>query len=136
VGLAAFSPERFVTLVAALVSPEQRELRYVNAGHPAPALWGDGREPIWLESTGPLVSPVLRSSTWEAPVLSIDPGDHLLIYTDGVSDALADEDGRAEQRSRARSGGWPEAARRSSTRFSPTSVTTWPAGRRPTISRC
>ena len=25
-------------------------------------------------------------------------GDHLLLYTDGVSETLADEDGRAEQR--------------------------------------
>src|SRR6185436_13288271 len=30
-GLAAFSPERFVTLVAALISPEEGCLRYVNA---------------------------------------------------------------------------------------------------------
>jgi sigma-B regulation protein RsbU (phosphoserine phosphatase) len=97
-GLAAFSPERFVTLVAALLSPEQRQLRYVNAGHPPIALWGSGREPVWLASTGPLVSPVLTASTWEAPVVAIDQGDHLLLYTDGVSDALADEDGRAEHR--------------------------------------
>jgi sigma-B regulation protein RsbU (phosphoserine phosphatase) len=39
-GLAAFSPERFVTLVAALVSPTERVVRYVNAGHPPILLWG------------------------------------------------------------------------------------------------
>ena len=33
-GLAAFSPERFVTLVAALIAPDRSQLRYVNAGHP------------------------------------------------------------------------------------------------------
>ena len=26
----------------------------------------------------------------------MDAGDHLLLYTDGISDALADDDGRAE----------------------------------------
>jgi phosphoserine phosphatase RsbU/P len=111
-GLAAFSPERFVTLVAALVSPDERQLRYVNAGHPSIALWGPGRDLQWLESTGPLVTPVLRNATWDAPAVSIGAGDHLLMYTDGISEALADEDGRAEERfarliDRAREGDGP-----------------------------
>jgi len=97
-GLAAFSPERFVTLVAALISPDEREVRYVNAGHPAVVLWGRSRAPLWLESTGPLISPVLTAATWDAPVVRIDDGDHLLLYTDGVSETLADADGRAEER--------------------------------------
>jgi phosphoserine phosphatase RsbU/P len=97
-GLAAFSPERFVTLVAALVAPEEGHLRYVNAGHPPVALWGDSRELGWLESTGPLVSPVLSASRWEAPVVPIVEGDQLLLYTDGVSEVLADTDGCTEAR--------------------------------------
>ncbi len=48
-GLAAFSPERFVTLVAALIAPDERQLRYVNAGHPPIVLWGRTREPLWLD---------------------------------------------------------------------------------------
>ena len=97
-GLAAFSPDRFVTLVAALLSPDQRELRYVNAGHPPIALWNGSQELRWLESTGPLVSPVLLTSSWEEPVVRLEEGNHLLLYTDGVSETLADEDGRAELR--------------------------------------
>jgi sigma-B regulation protein RsbU (phosphoserine phosphatase) len=97
-GLAAFSADRFVTLVSALISPEERQLRYVNAGHPSIVLWGTTREPLWLGSTGPLISPALKSSTWDAPVVPMNEGDHLLLYTDGVSETLADEDGRVEQR--------------------------------------
>jgi sigma-B regulation protein RsbU (phosphoserine phosphatase) len=97
-GLAAFSPDRFVTLVAALISPDERHLRYVNAGHPPIVLWGRTRAPLWLGSTGPLVSPVLMGSTWDAPVVPMNEGDHLLLYTDGVWETLADEDGRAEKR--------------------------------------
>jgi phosphoserine phosphatase RsbU/P len=97
-GLAAFSPDRFVTLIAALVSPEERQLQYVNAGHPPIVLWGRAREPLWLGSTGPLVSPVLRASTWDAQIVPMNEGDHLLLYTDGIWETLADEDGRAEQR--------------------------------------
>ena len=53
---------------------------------------------VWLESTGPLVSPALTGSTWDAAVVPMHDGDHLLLYTDGVWEALADEDGRAEER--------------------------------------
>ena len=96
-GLAAFRPDQFVTLVAALISPEERQMRYVNAGHPPAVVWGGAREPQWLESTGPLVSPVLTASTWRAPAVAIEEGDHVLFYTDGVSEPLADDDGRAEE---------------------------------------
>jgi phosphoserine phosphatase RsbU/P len=99
-GLSAFSSERFVTLVAALVAPDEGRLRYVNAGHPPMFLFGPSRAAVWLESTGPLVSPVLRGSRWEAPTVPISAGDQLLLYTDGVWDALADADGRAEHRFR------------------------------------
>ena len=97
-GIAAFSPDRFVTLVAALVSPAERQLRYVNAGHPPIAVWGTSRPPRWFDSTGPLVSPILTSPIWEAGVVPVETGDHLLLYTDGVSDALADENGDSEGR--------------------------------------
>jgi sigma-B regulation protein RsbU (phosphoserine phosphatase) len=97
-GLAAFGYERFVTLVAALISPDERCLRYVNAGHPPAALWGRGGEPRWLGSTGPLVSPALTGSTWNTAVVPMSEGDQLLFYTDGVWDVLADEDGCAEER--------------------------------------
>ena len=58
-------------------------------------MWGT-RDPLWLESTGPLVSPVLTGMTWEASVVPMSPSDHILLYTDGVWELLADEDGRAE----------------------------------------
>lgn len=96
-GLAAFSPERFVTVVAALVAPDERRLRYANAGHPPPVLWSAIREPIWLESTGLLVSPALPTR-WEARDVLIAEGDQLLLYTDGVSEVLAGTDGSAEMR--------------------------------------
>ena len=97
-GLASFSPDRFVTLIAALLSPDEGQVRYVNAGHPPILAWGAGRQPTWFESTGPLVSPALTTATWDAPVVSIDEGSQLLLYTDGIWEILADNDGRAEQR--------------------------------------
>ena len=87
-GIAPFGFERFVTLVAARVSPSNGLLTYVNAGHPAGLLWNDGGRRDRLESTGPLLSPALSGAHWEAAALPIAAGDHLLLYTDGVLDAL------------------------------------------------
>ena len=95
-GMGAFSAERFVTLVAALLCPRERQLRYVNAGHPPIGVWGSGRPPLWLESTGPLISPVLSGLAWEAATVPLDPDDHVLLYTDGISETLAGDDGSAE----------------------------------------
>jgi hypothetical protein len=97
-----------VTLVAALISADEREMRYVNAGHPPMAVWGRTGAVRWLESTGPLVSPALTGSTWNAPVVSLDAGDHVLLYTDGAWDTLADDDGRAEARLQAAIADAPE----------------------------
>ena len=106
-GLSAFSADRFVTLIAALASPQERQLRYVNAGHPPLVLWGT-RKPLWLQSTGPLVSPVLTGLTWEPSVVPMSRGDHVLLFTDGVWELLADEDGRAEARLTSTIEGVPE----------------------------
>lgn len=95
-GLATFSPERFVTMVAVLIEPSSGRLRYVNAGHPSAVVWGDSRDVVWLESTGPLVSPVLRNCEWDQRVVSMEEGDRLLLYTDGISDPLIEHDRPSE----------------------------------------
>jgi sigma-B regulation protein RsbU (phosphoserine phosphatase) len=100
-GLAAFGPERFVTLFAAVIAPDEHRLRYVNAGHPPIAQWSPVRGPVWLQSTGPLVSPVLPASGWETEAVPMDVGDQLLLYTDGVSDVLGEANGSAEMPIRA-----------------------------------
>ena len=89
----AFGSERFVTLIAAVISLEERSIEYVNAGHPAGLLVGSGGDVKALSSTGPLVSPALRDCAWEQRRAAFSAGDLLLLYTDGVGDALGgDED--------------------------------------------
>ena len=99
--LAAFGFERFVTLFAAVVPPDATELRFVNAGHPPGQLWSASRTPVALGSTGPLISPALTPSRWTVESVSLGEGDRLLLYTDGVSDALMDRDQSGEDRIRA-----------------------------------
>jgi phosphoserine phosphatase RsbU/P len=99
--LAAFGEERFVTLFAAVVRPDAMELRYVNAGHPPGFLWSASRAPLALASTGPLISPALPLCTWNVETVSVEEGDRLLLYTDGVSEALENGSHPGEERIRA-----------------------------------
>ena len=85
----AFGAERFVTLIAAVVSLDERRVDYVNAGHPAGLLFTAAQGVSRLPSTGPLVSPAFRDSVWEQRSVAFNKDDLLLLYTDGVSDALA-----------------------------------------------
>ena len=95
--MTAFGPEKFVTLIAAVLSIEEGRLHYVNAGHPAGLLRTKTQGLVRLASTGPLVSPAFRSCKWEEQSVSVGAGDLLLLYTDGVADALAREDDSGEE---------------------------------------
>lgn len=99
-GIASFGVERFVTLIAAVASAADRQLTFVNAGHPAGLMW-NASGVTRLDSTGPLVSPALSASRWERGIVPFAAGDRLLLYTDGVSDALAWDEGVGEERLKA-----------------------------------
>ena len=95
--LAPFGFEKFVTIFAALVAPGERRLRYVNAGHPPAIVWSDAGAPMWLRSTGPLISPALAVPTWQVETVPVDTGSRLLLYTDGVTEAFEDDDGGTQR---------------------------------------
>jgi phosphoserine phosphatase RsbU/P len=87
---------RFATMVIGWLR-DDGTLSLVNAGHCPPLIVrADGRlDPI--PSTGPVVG-VLASPRWETATLTLAAGEHLLLYTDGVTEATAadseDEFGR------------------------------------------
>ncbi|HXW06987.1 MAG TPA: SpoIIE family protein phosphatase [Vicinamibacterales bacterium] len=109
--MASFGPERFVTLIAAIISTEEQQVVYVNAGHPPGLLLNTEDGVQRLESTGPLVSTALPICAWEQRRLPMSTGDLLVLFTDGVSDTLATEDDMGEEAilaaSRAHVGGGP-----------------------------
>lgn len=69
--------------------PVARRLHYVNAGHESPfVLRNNGRHSrtIRLESGGPVIG-LVRRPAYRERVVSLDPGDLLVAYTDGLCEA-------------------------------------------------
>ncbi|WP_214020207.1 PP2C family protein-serine/threonine phosphatase [Methanoculleus sp.] len=81
----------FVTLLYAVFDEQARTLTYVNAGHNPPVLRrGDGTVET-LEPTGPVIG-FLEGVEFEDVEVPLRPGDLLVFYTDGVTEA-ENEDG-------------------------------------------
>jgi sigma-B regulation protein RsbU (phosphoserine phosphatase) len=81
------SATMFATLFFGVLDPENGSLLFVNGGHELPALVGPNGIKERLATTGPLVG-VLRGARFEIEAACIEPGDVLLAWTDGVTDAL------------------------------------------------
>ena len=83
-----FDGSRFVTAVLARLDVATGRLQWVSAGHPPPLLVRNGRvaKTLELDPTTPLG---LGLSTDEVAVGTedLEPGDTLLFYTDGVTEA-------------------------------------------------
>ena len=86
-GLRDFDASRFVTLCCARVEAGGGALRYVNAGHPEPIARTGAAGPVLLGPTGPLLSSALGDLPCDEAGLALGPGDTLLFYTDGVTEA-------------------------------------------------
>ena len=65
----------------------RRELIYINAGHPQPIIRASLPTPLVLDSTGPLLTSALSDLPWEQVTVEFGPGDSILFYTDGVTEA-------------------------------------------------
>lgn len=77
---------RYATFFFAELDPASRVLTYVNAGHNPPMVLR-GKEAIPLPPTG-LVVGLLEDATFEQSTVQLEPGDVLLAYTDGISEAM------------------------------------------------
>ncbi|HVF49861.1 MAG TPA: SpoIIE family protein phosphatase [Pyrinomonadaceae bacterium] len=77
---------RFATLFLALYDEPTRQLRYTNAGHNAPLLVRASGSLERLDAGGTVVGAFDWSHYTEADAL-LEPGDLLLIFSDGISEA-------------------------------------------------
>jgi phosphoserine phosphatase RsbU/P len=76
----------FATMFFGVLDPESGEFLYINGGHNPPVLSrADGRTEL-LQPTGPAVG-ILPDCSYSLGHVRLDPGDALLMYTDGVPEA-------------------------------------------------
>jgi sigma-B regulation protein RsbU (phosphoserine phosphatase) len=86
----ASTANRYATFFYAQYDPCDHTLAYVNAGHNPPVVLR-GDEVLRLEADGPVVG-LLPRAQYRQSELVMSPGDILLAYTDGISEAMTLDD--------------------------------------------
>ncbi|MFN2116408.1 MAG: SpoIIE family protein phosphatase [Candidatus Promineifilaceae bacterium] len=77
----------FVTVFYAHWDPETGILTYANGGHNPPLLIKANGKPIWLKAPG-IALGILPEIEIPNNSIALDPGDTLILYTDGVTEAV------------------------------------------------
>jgi serine phosphatase RsbU (regulator of sigma subunit) len=78
-------------LFFAKIDPQTNELRYCNAGLPAPMLLRGGKTLELLEEGGPILGAV-KQATYQTGTIRLAPGDMLVAYSDGVTECRNADD--------------------------------------------
>jgi Serine phosphatase RsbU, regulator of sigma subunit len=78
----------FVTVFCGILNFKSGELLYSNAGHNPPLLVRTGQDPEWLELPEGFFLGVFEESQYYTKKVELRSGDLLLVYTDGVTEAL------------------------------------------------
>jgi sigma-B regulation protein RsbU (phosphoserine phosphatase) len=84
-------PDRFVSLVYAVLDPARGTLVYANAGHPAPVLLRPDGTVRRLKRGGPVLG-VVAEADYEEGLLALQRGDRLVLVTDGITEATSRSD--------------------------------------------
>jgi serine phosphatase RsbU (regulator of sigma subunit) len=81
----------FVTLLAIVIDPADNTATMVNAAHPSPLIYrratGDVIEAVGVEMTGLPLGP-FDGFQYPSALISLEPGDCVLAFTDGVTEAM------------------------------------------------
>jgi len=78
----------FVTVFLGRYDPDSRRLTYCNAGHNPPALYRQQEQEVeWLAPTGAAIG-LIEDNALGLGEVWLEEGDMLLLYTDGVTEAI------------------------------------------------
>lgn len=86
----ASASNRYATFFYGQYHPAALRLDYVNAGHNAPILFREGAGVTRLEDGGTVVG-LLRNAPYRQSSVTLRPGDTLLLFTEGISEAMTVE---------------------------------------------
>jgi phosphoserine phosphatase RsbU/P len=78
----------FVTLFYAVLDAREMTLNYVNAGHNPPLLLQDGAAAVLLLKAKGIALGVIDEVDLQSVKVDLKPGDVLVLYTDGVTEAI------------------------------------------------
>jgi sigma-B regulation protein RsbU (phosphoserine phosphatase) len=93
----ASASNRYATFFYGQYNSQTRMLTYVNAGHNAPVVWrqaGQSAEEIVRLTQGGTVIGLFPEASYQEGCMQLSPGDVLVAYTDGISEAM---DGKDEE---------------------------------------
>lgn len=82
--------EMFITLFYGVLDTAKKEMQYVNAGHELPLLFGEDRKICMRLATTGTAMGIVENYSFEMERVDFLPGDVLLFYTDGATDARRD----------------------------------------------
>lgn len=83
---ANITAEKFVTLFYGILDANQKTMQYTSAGHPRPILKNASGEVTQLENGGAVLG-VFPNWKYEDSVVQLAPGDQLVLFTDGITEA-------------------------------------------------
>ena len=78
----------FVTLLYAVFDPSNGLLNYANGGHNPPIIVHPDGTSTLLPATGGIALGVAPKFQYEEGTVILDPGDTIVLYTDGVTEAM------------------------------------------------
>jgi sigma-B regulation protein RsbU (phosphoserine phosphatase) len=81
------APNRYATFFYAQYETTTRVLQYVNAGHNPPMIFRRSGEVVRLDIGGPVIG-LIEGCVYEQGQVTLEPGDLLVAFTDGVSEAM------------------------------------------------
>ena len=80
--------EMFVTVFFAVLDPVSATVTYVNAGHNPPLLYRAATQQVTTLKEHGIALGVIPNISLRDQEISVEPGDVLLLYTDGVTEAM------------------------------------------------
>lgn len=84
---ASEDPRSYFTLVAGVIDAPRRELVICQAGHPRPLVLRPSGKTEWLGEGGFPIG-LYREMDWDDFRVDFGPGDRLIVYSDGVTEAM------------------------------------------------
>jgi serine phosphatase RsbU (regulator of sigma subunit)/anti-sigma regulatory factor (Ser/Thr protein kinase) len=81
------SSDRFVRLVFGILDPERAVFEYANAGHVPPVIYRCKTEEAQWLGEGGIALAVEEDSQYKVGRVELEPGDMLVLYTDGVTES-------------------------------------------------